>query len=66
MCHNASGVCHDASGVYLTVFLPEPVADTHPAKHGDAYVIPFSPHTGSHSLLEHKQPELQSEKSDGS
>ncbi len=49
-----------------TIFLPEPAEEAHPAKQGDTYVIPFPPHTGSHSLLEHKQPELQSERREGS
>lgn len=28
-------MCHEVSGVGLTVFLPEPVEEVHPAKHGD-------------------------------
>lgn len=56
----------EGKGESLTMFFPEPEAEVHPAKHGDTYVIPFSPHTGSQPLLEQKQPELQSEKRDSS
>lgn len=46
----------------LTAFFPLPFDDLQPARQADTYVIPFSPHIGSHSFSEHMQPELHSEK----
>ena len=43
----------------LTVFFPEPDELVRPARQGETYVIPFFPQTGSQSLPEHTQSELQ-------
>ena len=41
------------------MFFPEPVEPVQPARQGETYVTSFSPQTGSQSLAEQKQSELQ-------
>lgn len=43
----------------FTIFFPDPVDDLHPAKQAVIYVIPLSPHTGSHWFNIQLQSELQ-------
>ena len=52
-------------GGVLTVLLPEPAERVQPARQGDTYVMPSSPHTGSQSLAEHTQSELQAVNAEG-
>lgn len=49
----------------LTVFCPEPEELVQPARQGETYVMPFSPQTGSQSLTEQEQSELQAVNTEG-
>jgi hypothetical protein len=48
------------------VFFPDPVEVWQPARQGETYVMPFSPQTGSQSLPEQTQSELQAENTERS